>query len=53
MNHCKSCLEPETQPDGVIDLIEGLCDYCREKQEYGKILTQDLIESGDFDYETT
>lgn len=51
MNHCKSCLEPEIQPDGIIDLIDGLCDYCREKKEYAAILTLDLVESMDFYYE--
>lgn len=51
MNNCKNCLEPEIQPDGIIDLIDGLCDHCREKKEFAAILTKDLIESMDFDYE--
>ena len=51
MNHCKNCLEPEMNELGRIDLIDGLCDYCREHKEYAAILTLDLIESGDFNYE--
>jgi hypothetical protein len=48
MNNCKNCLEPEIQPDGIIDLIDGLCDHCREMKEYGAILTHDMLQYGDY-----
>lgn len=50
MNNCKNCLEPEIQPDGIIDLIDGLCDHCREKKEFAAILN---LEYNSFDMEET
>lgn len=43
---CKNCHEPQDQGDGQIDLIDGLCDCCREHQERMTLLTYDI----DFDY---
>ena len=48
---CKNCLELQIQPDGIIDLIDGLCDHCREHKELVAILNRDLIESMDLFYE--
>lgn len=50
MNECKNCHEQEETSQGIIDIDENnLCEGCRERIEFTKIVEQDNLIYQDFD----
>lgn len=51
-NHekCSCCGEFFETSDGILDVFEENCEYCHDLIEKGKIIYEDCLKSGDFDY---
>jgi len=50
VERCVRCGDVADDDGGVIDLVDGMCECCRDHLEWVAVVVSDDVRYGDFDY---